>query len=149
MSKLLMLQHQDWNPKDQKSSPLHQIQTGRSHHMFRRCCHLWIENILRNCRKSLQKVHWILGDYSSTADSRGFTHVLWLLVPPIVSDLLAQIDQHMVASVVSRSKKLLNFTPPFFIPHFVILQDCQYFIGCSTQDVSWLPMKYDGKVNDT
>ena len=73
------------------------------------------------------------------ASSTGaLTHVLQLLVAAVVGDLLAQVDQHVVARVVGRPQELLHLPPSLLVPHLLVLQDSEHLVGRAAQDVSWL-----------
>lgn len=69
------------------------------------------------------------------------THILQVLVSSVVCDLLPQVDQHMVACVIRRPEQLLHFPPPLLVPHFVVLQHRQHFVGRSAEDVARLRTK--------
>lgn len=70
--------------------------------------------------------------------ARLFTHILELFVSTIVRDLLAQVDQDVVACVISRPQQLLHLPSSLFVSHLVILQHSQHLICSSTQDIPWL-----------
>lgn len=66
------------------------------------------------------------------------THVLELLVSSVVGDLLAQVDEHVVARVIGGSQQLLHLPAPLLVPHLIALQHGQHLICRPAQDVTRL-----------
>jgi len=67
------------------------------------------------------------------------THVLDFLVSAVIRDLLAQVDQHVVAGVVGLSQQQVDLLPPLLIAQLLVLQHRQDLVGGSAEDIARLP----------